>query len=135
MMRKSRARVLLVLLMIVAQAAVPALFASAAAAKANCQTHIGFLAFAQQAMPHTPTAEAEHAHHDLGSGTPAPQSDDRFAPQAMGLFCCAMHTVAIIAKYPSTALAGSIAKLDLVQPAKLVGVSISGTDPPPRIRL
>ncbi len=125
---------LLVSLMVVAQTAAPALFASAAAATANCPTHIGFLAYERQALPHAPAAEAEHTHHDVGAGTPAPQSDDRFAPQAMGLFCCAMHTVAIIADLPSTTPTGSIAKLDPVQPAMLVGFSISGTDPPPRIR-
>ena len=126
---------LLVLLMVAAQAAAPALFASAAAATANCPTHIGFLAHTRQALPHAPVAEADHAHHDVGIDTPAPQSDDRFAPQAMGLFCCAMHTVAIMTSLPSTAPVGPVAKLDPVQPRILADVFISGTDPPPRIRL
>jgi hypothetical protein len=135
MMRKSRTRMLLVLLMVAAQAVAPALFASAAAAMANCPTHIGFLAYERQALPHAPAAEADYAHHDVGIDTPVPQSDDRFAPQSMGLFCCAMHTVAIITSLPSTAPAGPIAKLDPVRSGILAGVSISGTDPPPRIRL
>ncbi len=134
-MRKKRTRMLLVLLMVAAQAAIPALFASAAAAMANCPTHIGFLAYTRQALPHAPAAEADHAHHDLGADAPAPQSDDRLVPQAMSLYCCAMHTVAIVANLPSTAQAGSIAKLDPVRSGILAGVSISGTDPPPRIRL
>lgn len=124
-----------VLLMVAAQASVPALFASAVAAKASCPTHIGFLAYTRQALPHAPAAEAEHAHHDVGADIPAPQSDDRFADEAMGLFCCAMHTVAIVTSLPSPAPVGPVAKLDPVRSGIMASVSLSGTDPPPRIRL
>ena len=126
---------LLVLLMVAAQAVAPALFASAAAAMANCPTHIGFLAYERQALPHAPAVEVDHAHHDIGADTPETRFDDRLAPQAIDLFCCAMHTVAIISTLPSTARVGSFAKLDPVRSGILAGVSISGTDPPPRIRL